>query len=150
MRKINFIFQEFLKFFLIFLLMFVWVRYFVRKLALTMLISIIITAVLYLILYFVTKKRKNKEGLKIKEKEDAENMFLSLACNAKRADFFVKLASKKHSNLKKFKDYVLISHEDNTKTLLYLSIFHTSCKLCQSRFAGPNPRGRSSLSVNTS
>lgn len=101
--------------------MFVWVRYFVSKLALAMLISVIITAVLYLILYFLTKKRKNREGLKIKEKEDAENMFLSLACNAKRVDFFVKLASKKHSNLKKFKDYVLISHEDNTKTLLYLN-----------------------------
>ena len=77
-----------------------------------MLISVIITAVLYLILYFVTKKRKNREGLKIKEKEDAENMFLSLACNAKRVDFFVnallKFTTKLKAKQKKLSYYVIL------------------------------------------
>lgn len=122
MRKINFIFQEFLKFFLIFLLTFVWIRYFIHKLLLATLISLIVTTILYIILYFLTRKRKNKENLKIKEKEEAENIFLTLACNSKRADFFYKLASKKHENIKKFKDYLIINHEDGTKTLLYYDL----------------------------
>ena len=130
MRKINFIFQEVLKIFLIFLLSFIWIRYFVRRLWLTVLISAIITLTIYLILYFIKRKKKNKEGLKIKEKEEAENMFLSLACDNKRMDFFFKLASSKHSNVKKFSKYILISHEDGKKTLL----FPKSADLCFRRF----------------
>ncbi len=126
MRKINFIFQEVLKIFLIFLLSFIWIRYFVRRLWLTVLISAIITLTIYLILYFIKRKKKNKEGLKIKEKEEAENMFLSLACDNKRMDFFFKLASSKHSNVKKFSKYILISHEDGKKTLLFPNMNYES------------------------
>ena len=119
MRKINFIFQEVLKFLLIFLLMFVWIRYFLRSLWLAILVSALVSAVVYAILYFIFRKKKNKEGLKIKEKEDAENMFLSLACNEKRMNFFAELALKKHKDVRRFSKYILITHENKTKTLLY-------------------------------
>ena len=119
MRKINFIFQEVLKVFLIFLISFIWLRYFIRQLVLSIVISAILTTLIYLILFFIKRKKKNKEGLKIKEKEEAENMFLSLACDNNKMDFFLKLASSKHKNVKKFSKFLIISHENNTKTLLY-------------------------------
>ena len=53
-------------------------------------------------------------------------MFLSLACDNKRMDFFFKLASSKHSNVKKFSKYILISHEDGKKTLLFPNMNYES------------------------
>ena len=88
MRKINLIFQEVLKFFLIYLLVFVWIRFFIRKLFLALLITLLVSAFIYMIIFSLLRKRKNKEGLKIKEKEDAENMFFSLVLDDKRMDFF--------------------------------------------------------------
>lgn len=119
MRKISLIFQEILKFFLIYLLVFVWIRYFVRRLLPAIFITLLITIVLYVALYFILRRRKNKEGLKLKEKEDAENMFFSLVCDDKRMDFFMKLALSKHKNVKKYGKYLIIQHE-NMKTLLYV------------------------------
>lgn len=119
MKKINFILQEFLKFLLIFLLIFVWARYALRKLWLSLLISLAITSVIYVILFFILRKKATKNSMKIKEKEDAENMFLSLSCDNKRMDFFVKLASKKHQNVKKHSDYLVVTHENNVKTILF-------------------------------
>lgn len=120
MRKLSLIFQEVLKFFLIFLLVFVWVRYFVRRLAFAFLISALISAVIYVALLLIFRKKKNKEGLKIKEKEDAENMFFSLVCDDERMDFFMKLALSKHKNVKKHSQYLIIEHENGVKTLLYI------------------------------
>lgn len=120
MRKISLIFQEILKFLLIFLLVFVWIRYFVRKLMLAFFITLLIATVIYFSIFFFLRKRKNKEGLKIKEKEDAENMFFSLVLDDKRMDFFMKLALSKHKKVKKYSKYLIIEHENNIKTLLYL------------------------------
>lgn len=122
MRKINFVFQEILKFFLIFLISFVWIRYFLRKLWLAVLISMIVSTVLYLIFLLLKRKKKIKNGLKLKEKEDAENMFLSLACDKKRMDFFYDLASSKHKNIEKNSKFLVISHENGTKTILFPKI----------------------------
>lgn len=120
MRKISLVFQEVLKFFLIYLLVFVWIRFFIRKLFLALLITLLVSAFIYMMIFFLLRKRKNKEGLKIKEKEDAENMFFSLVLDDKRMDFFMKLALSKHKNVKKYCKYLIIEHENNIKTLLFI------------------------------
>ena len=120
MRKINLILQEILKFVLLFLFCFVWTRYFLRKLWTAILISLLLTACLYAIMFILKRKKQNKIGLKLKEKEEAENMFLSLSCESNPMDFFVKLASKKHKEIKKYKNYLVINHvNDGVKTLLW-------------------------------
>ncbi len=119
MRRISLIFQEILKFVLIFLLSFIWLRYFIRKLWIAVLVSVLVSAAIYGILLFFQRRKQAKIGLKLKEKMDAENMFLSLACEDKPIDFFVQLASKKHDNITKHKNHLVIKHETGTKTLLY-------------------------------
>lgn len=121
MRKINLIFQEVLKFVLLFLLSFVWIRYFLRRnLALAVLTTLFVSLSIYLILFFINRKKISKTGLKLKEKEDAENMFLSLSCDAKPMDFFYKLASKKHKDITKHKNFLVINHtEEKVKTILW-------------------------------
>lgn len=120
MKRINLVLQEILRFLLIFLLVFVWARFIFRKLWLALLISFLVSAVFYLFLIYLFRKRKHKGGLKLKEKEDAENMFFSLVVDDKRMDFFEKLALSKHKNVKKYSKYLIISHENGTKTLLYV------------------------------
>ena len=123
MRKLNLILQEFLKFILIFLLSFIWLRYSLRKLWPAVLLSLLISITTYGLMTFIKHKKMAKNGLKIKEKEDAENIFLSLSCNDSPIDFFVKLASKKHKNIAKHKNYIAIFHEkENVKTLLYIDL----------------------------
>lgn len=121
MKKFNFILQEFLKILLLFLISFVWTRYFLKKLWLTILVSSIIVVFSYGIMTITNKKKKTKTKLKQKEMENAENSFLSLACQGKTKsiDFFANLANKKHQNIKKNKSYVVIYHEkENVKTVL--------------------------------
>ncbi len=118
-RKARIIFQEILRFSLIFLLCFVWLRYFLRPLWLVLLATTLLSGVIYAILFFLSKRRQDKLGLKMKEKEDAENMFFSLSCADKPMEFFAKLARKKHPDVTKRKDYVLIRHPDeNVCTVL--------------------------------
>ncbi len=123
MKRLSLFFQEVLKISFVFLLCFIWIRYFVRKLWLANLLSVLFTGVAYAVMLFFNRKKQQKQGLKLKEKEEAENMFLSLACNDKSIDFFVKLASKKHKNITKHKNYIVINHEmQNVKTLLYADL----------------------------
>lgn len=122
MRRLNLIFQELLKFSFIFLLCFVWLRYIFKKLWLASLLSILISAAVWLTIWLFKQKKSKLKGLKLKEKEDAENMFLSLACANSPMDFFEKLAQKKHQNVTKHKKYIVITHEkEKVKTLLYFS-----------------------------
>ena len=123
MRKINLIFQEILKITLIYLFCFIWIRFLIRKLWLSILLSLCLTAIIYLTIYFFQKRKQNKTGLKLKEKEEAEDMFLSLACENEPINFFVKLASKKHKNITKHKHYIVIDHlEEKVKTLLFVDL----------------------------
>lgn len=120
MKKISLIFQEILKIFLIYLILFVWIRYFVRKLWLASLISILSTLGLYAIIFFLSKKKRLKFGLKVKEKEDAENVFLSLSFASNPMDFFYKLATSKHHDVTKHKNFLTIEYKlEKVKTILY-------------------------------
>ena len=86
-------------------------------------ITAIITSVIYFLLFLISKQKQKKFGLKLKEKQDAENMFLSLACSEKAMDFFVELASKKHKNITKHKHHIVIKHEkEKVSTVLYVDL----------------------------
>lgn len=120
MRKISTFLQEILKILTIFLFYFVWLRYFVRKLAITLTTTVILTIITYAILYYIRRKKQNISGLKQKEIEDAQNMFLSLSCGENQMDFFEKLAKTRHKNITKHKKYLTITYpEENAKTFLW-------------------------------
>lgn len=106
MRKINLFLQEALKFVLLFLLCFVWTRYVFRKLWLSVILSLFIATIIYVILWFLGQKKSNKQGLKLKEKADAEDMYLSLVCQNKPIDFFANILSKQYEKIDKHPDYV--------------------------------------------
>jgi len=120
MRKISLILQEILKAILLFLFYYVWLRYFTRKFWLSIVLSIVLALATYFLFFFIRRRKNNKTGLKLKEKTDAENMFLSLACADSPIDFFIKLASKKHKNIERYKQYLTISYPDEkAKTILW-------------------------------
>ncbi len=123
MRKINIILQESLKFLCIYLLIFVWLRYVLKRLVPSVLLSAVLTVLVCGTWAFFLARKKNKTRLKIKEQQDAQNMFLSLVFEKEPMDFFFKLAKTKHQNVTKHKSYICVLHEENTKTLLY---FHPS------------------------
>ncbi len=112
--------QEVLKFLLIYLFTFVWIRYFLRKFYLAVFVSLAISACVDAVWLAFKHYKLKKDGLKLKEKEEAQNMFLSLACSDKPIEFYAKLAAKKHKNISLHKDYLVIDYkEENVKTLLY-------------------------------
>ena len=117
MQKVNFIIKLLFRFFLFFLLGFIWIRFFLKSLWLSILLSSLISICVIILLEAISTKRAKITRLKIKEKEDAENMFLSLATSKNPIDFFHKLTTKKHEATKK-KSYILIKHEDHN-VLLY-------------------------------
>ncbi|MBP3619782.1 MAG: hypothetical protein J6J24_03880 [Clostridia bacterium] len=124
MRKAKFIFQELLKFSLIFLLMFVWTRYFLKSLSSAVIVALLATGIIYFSMFMFSRKKHHKAMLSLKEKEDAENMFLSLATSDNAIDFLEKLAQKKHKQIEKKENYITITYPENdAKTILY---FHSS------------------------
>lgn len=115
MRKISLVLQEVLKISLLFLLTFVWIRYFVRKFWLALMLSVLISAAAYAAYVFLVRKKRSKNTLRLKEKEDAENMFLSLALDNHPMEFFAKLAAQKHENVQKHKEYLVITYPSQEK-----------------------------------
>lgn len=120
MRRLSLIFQEILKFAFLFLLFFIWLRFLIRKnFVLVIVLSALLSVAIYLLFFFLRRRKKAKVGLKLKEKEDAENMFLSLACEENYMDFFEKLSLTKHKNVEKHKKYLTITHPEHVKTVLW-------------------------------
>ena len=108
MQKVSFIFQIFFKLFIIFLIVFVWVRFFVKSFVACILISAILTAIIDVLTRLFFKRQHTKLSQKQKEKEDAENMFLSLVTGKNELSFFSKLL-KAECSLKR--DYVIYNKE---------------------------------------
>ncbi|MBO5022101.1 MAG: hypothetical protein J6C53_01280 [Clostridia bacterium] len=118
MQKVLFIFQFILKTSLIFAIAFIWLRFYLNSLWLAIGISVAITLVVLWILGAINKKRGVKANLKIKEKEEAENMFLSLLTDESPLSFFLNLAKSRHKNSKMIDDMILIEEEENENTIL--------------------------------
>lgn len=121
MQRIRLFFQEILRFFLIFLIVFVWMRYFL-KLWQAVLLTTLISVAVYFVIFLLNNHKKRRVGLKVKEKEEAENMFLSLSCKGNCIDFFEKLSKKKHENVIKHSNYLVIKYSEQVKTILYADI----------------------------
>ena len=120
MIKFKFVLQEALKICMIFLFVFVWIRFFVRKFYLSLLISSLITVVCELFLLFITKKISKSSTLKIKEKEDAENMFFSLS-NSDSQGLFLRKLFQKYSTVEKVCSHYIICKKDSQKYLVYFA-----------------------------
>lgn len=118
MKNFLLIFQNILKLFVIFLISFIWTKYFIKTLWICLLVSIFITFLIYFSIRYFQRKKYNKNNLKIKEKDDAENMFLSLATSKNSIDFYFKLAKSKYPSVEKKKEYILINHSEKVQTAL--------------------------------
>ena len=124
MRKLTFVFQKFFKLLLIFLFVFVWVRFFARKLILSIFISAIITAIIDFLTDFIIKKKSNRISQTLKEKEEAEDMFTSLATQKNNIDFFTSIVKNITDKNKEFICY----NSEGKKTILYPFLsFNTLC-----------------------
>ncbi len=118
MKYVSLILSSILRIFLIFFLTFIWTRYFLKELWLSLFISAVVTIVLDVSIRFLLRKKSNKNNLKLKEKEEAENMFLSLATSANYLTFFHELAKKENPSAEKKDKYILLKNSDRT-VLLY-------------------------------
>lgn len=118
MKYLSLILQSVLRIVLIFFLTFIWARYFLREFWLALVVSGLITLVFDLSIRFLTKKKSVKTSLKIKEQEDAENMFLSLATSPKPLDFFFELAKKENPAAEKKARFILLKNRER-KVMLY-------------------------------
>lgn len=118
MKYVGLILQSILRITLIYSLTFIWIRYFIRELWLSLVLSGVITIVLDILIRIITKRKDNKSNMKIKEKEEAENMFLSLTTSSNFMTFFLNLAKKENQKAIKKKNYILLENPEN-KTLFY-------------------------------
>lgn len=122
MKKILNIFQILLQVALIFFIVLIWARYFISSLWLSLLVSGIVTTIIELLIRFLQNKTNTAKNLKLQEKEDAENMFLSLCTSSTPLNFFYELAKTKHKAIKKGK-YILIEHEEDIVALIPILSF---------------------------
>lgn len=117
MKKVNLIIQEILKCLLIFLFCFVWLQYVLKTLWLAVLVSTILTITIYALLLFINTKKHNKIGLKLKEKSQAEDIFLSLACKDNPLEFFETLLKQKYEKITKHKNFLTFEQSDEMVVL---------------------------------
>ncbi len=118
MQKFLFIFQKLLKCGLIFLIAFIWLRFVLSSIWISGLLAFTITIIIEFISIYFKRKNINKTYLKIKEKEEAENMFLSLLTDKKSLSFFHNLALSRHKTSEIKKNYILIKNL-NSNVILY-------------------------------
>ena len=88
MRKIVLFLQEVSKVAICFFICLIWTRYFFYQKWLAFLLASIFTAFIFLTIGIYKKKKNTKTTLKIKEKQQAEDMFVSLSQQEKPMDFF--------------------------------------------------------------
>lgn len=127
MKKFLFIFQILLKLLLVFLIAFVWLRFFLDSVWVSLALSLGITIAFEILHTTLKRKSKTRESLKIKEKETAENMFLSLSTQNSCIDFFEEMLKTRHNNIEKKKKYIIIKKEEK-KTILYPYVYLSPIK----------------------
>lgn len=118
MKKLIYVFQIILKLSLVFLIAFIWLRFLLSSIWWTLGISLIITVSFEIIHRYLQKKTSSKQSLKIKEKEDADNMFFSLLTDKNYMQFFENMLSSRHNNITSKKTYLIVNKEDK-KTVFF-------------------------------
>lgn len=120
MRKIVLLLQHLSKYLICFFVCLIWTRYFFFQKWLAFLLAGIFTTLIFLCIWLYRRKKQAKTTLKLKEKQQAEDMFVSLAQQAKPLTFFAKLAQKKHPSIKQTANYLVINHtQQSVKTVLW-------------------------------
>ena len=119
MNKFLLIFKIVLRCSLIFLLAFIWCRYFIGSLWICLISSFFITLFIEGFIWIFYKKKNIKENLKLYEKEQAENIFLSLTAEKDYLNIFLELVKTRHKNAFKYDDFIEIKHDDNNKVILF-------------------------------
>lgn len=84
----------------------------------SLVVSLAVTIAFEIIHRYFQKKKKSSQNLKFKEKEDADNMFLSLLTDNKYMKFYESMLSTRHNNVLTKKTYFIINKENN-KSILY-------------------------------
>jgi len=123
MKKFSLLLQIFFKLFLIFLFILIWIRYFVDSLVYSIIISAILTFIVDFFTRFFFKRKQKKLSLILKEKEDAENMFFSLAMEQNSNNFFSTLLKNKQ-DLTSHKDF--FTFKEGEKVISLFPIFNFS------------------------
>ena len=118
MKKLLYVFQILLKLVLVFSIAFIWLRFFLKSIWLTIGISVVITISFEILHRHFQKRSKNQQNLKLKEKEDADNMFFSLLTNNKYLTFYEELFKTRFNNVAIKKNFLVITKEDK-KTAFY-------------------------------
>ncbi len=117
MKKILYLLKWLLKISLIYFLCFIWCRFIFSQLWMSALVALGITFIFEIGYYFITKKSKTEANLKLKEKEDADDMYLSLMSDKNYLDFFFNLFNCRHKANKK-KEFIEILKDDE-KIIIY-------------------------------
>ena len=118
MKKFLYLLQLCLKFLLIFILSFIWLRYCLKSMLLSSIIAASTSLLLIIVSEVLMRKKAKKDFIKISEKEDAENIFLSLLTDKNYMTFFENLSKSRHKNVQKKDNYILIKKNEEL-VLLY-------------------------------
>lgn len=109
-KIIRFILQQDLNFCLLFMFSFVWIRYFATQIKLAMIYSTLLSAVILIAINLLKSKKNKKNGLLEKDREEAENMFLTLALKHDSVQKIYELVKKRHPNATKNKNFIEIEY----------------------------------------
>ena len=127
MSRFILVLQIFLKCSLTFLIAFIWLRFIISSVWISGLIAFAITFALEMFFLYFKRKNNHKSTLKLKEKEDAENMFLSILHDKNPLSFFFQLTQTRHSSEKR-KGFIIIKHSSHKVILFpYLKISSLTC-----------------------
>lgn len=130
MRKINAVIKDFIKIFAIFMFAFIWVRYFLKSLSKSAVISATIAFLYVLFSHLLRKNKLKKTVLAEQEKQDAENMFLSLVYAQNPISFFEKILSKRYQNLSVHKQYIAADYnKENASIVLWFDATYEDLSL---------------------
>lgn len=112
---------------IIFMLVFVWIRYYSDNLSFACFLSAFITLVIEIFFKTLQNKKLKKLGLKQNELQQAESVINQLIFNTQteNINLFFNILEKKE-NVKKYKDFLIITNEKEENFALFPSFSYSS------------------------